>query len=151
MAELSLAEKFEEAIEVRDRYAHLARAAARIERINSIAKLKTLVIARPIGVQWEFASIKFGRLAATNVTTATTSVNQALEALTLIAEQVPDAGFLQQVNYEEVELILRFFESDGVRLVQIEGELTFATFGPNSQLARYDLLNSQNDQDLTRA
>ena len=151
MAELSLAEKFEEAIEVRDRYAHLARAAARIERINSIAKLKTLVIARPIGVQWEFASIKFGRLAATNVTTATTSVNQALEALTLIAEQVPDDGFLQQVNYEEVELILRFFESDGVRLVQVDGELTFATFGPNSQLARYDLLNSQNDQDLTRA
>ena len=151
MCSSDLAEKFEEAIEVRDRYAHLARAAARIERINSIAKLKTLVIARPIGAQWEFASIKFGRLAATNVTTATTSVNQALEALTLIAEQVPDAGFLQQVNYEEVELILRFFESDGVRLVQIEGELTFATFGPNSQLARYDLSNSQNDQDLTRA
>ena len=62
-----------------------------------------------------------------------------------------DAGFLQQVNYEEVELILRFIESDGVRLVQVDGELTFATFGPNSQLARYDLSNSQNDQDLTRA
>ena len=151
MAELSLLEKFEEAIEVRDRYAHLARAAARIERINSIAKLKLLIIARPIGMQWEFASIKFGRLAATNVTTATTSVNQALEALTLIAEQVPDEGFLQQVNYEEVELILRFIESDGVRLVQIDGELSYATFGPNSQLARFDLLNGQPDQALTKA
>ena len=151
MAELSLLEKFEEAIEVRDRYAHLARAAARIERINSIAKLKLLIIARPIGTQWEFASIKYGRLAATNITTATTSVNQALEALTLIAEQVPDEGFLQKVNYEEVELILRFFESDGVRLVQVDGELSYATFGPNSQLARFDLLNGQPDQALTKA
>ena len=37
MAELSLNENFEEAIEVREKYAHLARAAARIERLNSIA------------------------------------------------------------------------------------------------------------------
>ena len=130
MAELSIGEKFEEAIEVRDRYAHLLRAASRIERLNSIAKLPELVVAKRNGEFWEFASIKYGRLAATNVSTATTSVATALETLSLIAERVSNQGFLQQVNYEEVELILNYLESDGTRIVKVEGEYTFSTFGP---------------------
>lgn len=136
MAELSISEKFEEAIEVRDRYAHLLRAASRIERLNSIAKLPELVVAKRNGEFWEFASIKYGRLAATNVSTATTSVSIALETLTLIAENVSNQGFLQQVNYEEVELILNYLESDGTRIVKVEGEYAFSTFGPSSQAAR---------------
>ncbi|MBU6264013.1 MAG: hypothetical protein KGM39_04470, partial [Actinomycetales bacterium] len=136
MAELSISEKFEEAIEVRDRYAHLLRAASRIERLNSIAKLPELVVAKRNGEFWEFASIKYGRLAATNVSTATTSVSTALETLTLIAENVSDQGFLQQVNHEEVELILNYLESEGTRIVKVEGEYAFPTYGPSSQAAR---------------
>ncbi|MFM8448413.1 MAG: DEDD exonuclease domain-containing protein, partial [Candidatus Nanopelagicaceae bacterium] len=122
MAELSLNEKFEEAIEVREKYSYLVRAAARIERLNSIAKLPELVVAKALGDHWEFISVKYGRLAATNISTATTSVAKALSALELMAEQVPNSGFLQQVNHEEVELILNFLESPGVRLVKVEGE-----------------------------
>ena len=136
MAELSLNENFEEAIEVREKYAHLARAAARIERLNSIAKLPELIVTKAIGEHWEFVSIKFGRLAATNISSATTSVSDALATLNLLAEQVPNSGFLQQVNHEEVELILNYLESPGVRIVKVEGEYAFALFGPNSQLAR---------------
>ena len=136
MAELSINEKFEEAIEVREKYAHLVRAAARIERLNSIAKLPELVAAKSVGEHWEFIIAKYGRLAATNLSTATTSVSKALSALNLMAEQVPNSGFLQEVNHEEVELILGYLESPGVRLVKVEGEYAFATFGPNSQLAR---------------
>ena len=136
MAELSLDEKFEEAIEVRDRYAHLRRAASRIERLNSIAKLPELIVAKPIGEYWEFASIKYGRLAATNVSNSTTSVNNALSALELLAEKVENSGFLQQVNYEEVELILNYLESDGIRLVKVEGEYSFPIFGPTSQSSK---------------
>jgi DNA polymerase-3 subunit epsilon len=136
MAEHSLNEKFEEAIEIRDRYAHLLRAASRIERLNSIAKLPELVVAKPNGEYWEFASIKFGRLAATNISSPTTSVASALDALYLLAENVSNEGFLQQVNHEEVELILNYLESDGVRIVRVEGEYTFPAFGPNSQRAR---------------
>ena len=136
MAELSINEKFEDAIEVRDRYAHLLRAASRIERLNSIAKLPELVVAKRNGEFWEFASIKYGRLAATNVSTATTSVSTALETLTLIAENVSNQGFLQQVNYEEVELILNYLDSDGTRIVKVEGEYAFPTYGPSSQAAR---------------
>ena len=136
MAELSINEKFEEAIEVREKYAHLVRAAARIERLNSIVKLPELVAAKSVGEHWEFIIVKYGRLAATNLTTATTSVSKALSALNLMAEQVPNSGFLQEVNHEEVELILGYLESPGVRLVKVEGEYAFATFGPNSQLAR---------------
>ena len=136
MAELSINEKFEEAIEVREKYAHLVRAAARIERLNSIAKLPELVAAKSVGEHWELIIVKYGRLAATNLTTATTSVSKALSALNLMAEQVPNSGFLQEVNHEEVELILGYLESPGVRLVKVEGEYAFATFGPNSQLAR---------------
>jgi DNA polymerase-3 subunit epsilon len=136
MSEHSLNEKFEEAIEIRNRYAHLLRAASRIERLNSIAKLPELVVAKANGDYWEFASIKFGRLAATNISSATTSVSSALDALYLLAENVPNEGFLQQVNHEEVELILNYLESDGVRIVRVEGEYSFPTFGPNSQQAR---------------
>lgn len=136
MAELSLLEKFEEAIEVRDRYSYLLRAAARIERLNSIAKIPELIVAKPAGDYWEFVSIKYGRLAATNISTPTTSAASAIESLELIAEQVQNNGFLQQVNYEEVELILNYLESEGVRLVKVEGEYSYALFGPNSQAAR---------------
>ncbi len=137
MAELSLAEKFEEAIEVRDRYAHLLRAASRIERLNSIAKLPELVIAKSTGEHWEFASIKYGRLAATNISSATISVTEALSTLDLIAEQVANQGFLQQVNYEEVELILNYLESDpAIRIVKVNGEYAFPVFGPSSQAAK---------------
>jgi DNA polymerase-3 subunit epsilon len=142
MAELSLQEKFEEAIEVRDRFAHLLRAASRIERLNSIAALPELIVAKPNGEHWEFASIKFGRLAATNVSNPTTSVSSALSALEVIAENVSDQGFLQQVNHEEVELILNYLESEGTRLVKVVGEYVFPTFGPSSQgakLGTYDL------------
>ena len=145
MVELSLDEKFEEAINVRDKYAYLNRAASRIERLNSIAKLPELVVAKPIGEHWEFASIKFGRLAATNVSTDTNSVATALETLDLISEQVPNSGFLQQVNYEEVELILNYLSEPGIRLVRIEGEYSFATFGPTSQAFRigsYEFTNA---------
>lgn len=136
MVEHSLEENFEAAIEVRDRYAALLRAAARTERLNSITKLPELVIAKPSGDYWEFVSIKFGRLAGSNISNSTTSVKSALSALDLISEQVSNDGFLQQVNHEEVELILKFLESPGIRIVKIEGEYTFSTFGPTSQTAR---------------
>ena len=100
---------------------------------------------KPIGEHWEFASIKFGRLAATNVSTDTNSVATALETLDLISEQVPNSGFLQQVNYEEVELILNYLSEPGIRLVRIEGEYSFATFGPTSQAFRigsYEFTNA---------
>ena len=136
MAELSLAEKFEEAIEIRNRYSQLLRSAARIERLNSIAHLPLLIVAKPIGEYWEFAAIKYGRLAATNVSTPTTSVKSALDALELISENVPNLGFLQQVNHEEVELLLNYLETDGVRIVKVEGDYVFPTFGPSSQAVK---------------
>jgi DNA polymerase-3 subunit epsilon len=145
MTELSLDEKFEEAIGVRDKYAHFNRAASRIERLNSIARLPLLIVAKSLGDHWEFVSIKYGRLAATNVSTPTTSVAAALEALEIMSEQVSNAGFLQQVNHEEVELILNYLAEPGLRLVKVEGEYTFATFGPTSQAFRigsYEFTNA---------
>ena len=139
MAELALAEKFEEAIEVRDRYGHLMRAASRIERLNSLARIPMMIVAKARDEYWEFALIKYGKLAATNNSGPTTSVNSALEALKTIAESVSNDGFLQQVSYEEVELILNYLESDGVRLVEIVGEYSFATFGPNSQYSNFEV------------
>ena len=136
MVQLSLEEKFEDAISVRDKYAHFNRAASRIERLNSIAKLPELIVARPSGEHWEFVSIRYGRLAATNVSTPTTSVAFALDALQIMAEQVTDSGFLQQVNHEEVELLLNYLAEPGLRLVKVEGEYALATFGPTSQTFR---------------
>lgn len=136
LVQLSLEEKFEDAISVRDKYAHFNRAASRIEKLSSISKLPELIVAKPVGEHWEFVSIKYGRLAATNVSTSTTSVAAALEALQIMAEQVADSGFLQQVNHEEVELLLNYLAEPGLRLVKVEGEYAFATFGPTSQSFR---------------
>ena len=144
MAELSLAEKFEEAIEVRDRYSHLLRAASRIERLKSIAQLSELILAKPNGSFWEFVYIKFGRLSASNLSSQTTSVAASLSALELIAESVPNSGFLQQVNYEEVELLNNYMNEEGVRIVKVDGEFSLPTFGPSSQaskIASYELTN----------
>ena len=143
MRELSMQEKFEEAIEVRDRYSHFLRAASRIERLNSIARIPEMIVAKPFGNNWEFIAIRFGKLAATNVSSPTTSVNSAIADLQLIAEQVPNSGFLQEVNYEEVELILNYLEGEGVRLVKIEGEYSFSTFGPNSHSQTWVAKNLQ--------
>ena len=95
-----------------------------------------LIVARPSEEHWEFVSIRYGRLAATNVSTPTTSVAVALDALQIMAEQVADSGFLQQVNHEEVELLLNYLAEPGLRLVRVEGEYAFATFGPTSQSFR---------------
>ena len=145
MAELSLQEKFEDAMNIRDKYAHFNRAASRIERLNSIAKLPELIVAKPNGDFWEFISIKYGRLAGSNISTPTTSVATALESLQIMAEQISDSGFLQQVNHEEVELILNYLSEPGVRIVKVEGEYAFATFGPTSQAFRigsYEFTNA---------
>lgn len=142
MSQFAISERFEEAIEVRDRYAHLLRAASRTERLASIANIPMLIVAKPIGDYFEFASIKFGKLAATCTSNATTSVATALSNLKLISEQVPDDGFLQQVNHEEVQLLLNYLDSEGVRLVELVGQYAMATFGPNSQISKisnYDL------------
>jgi DNA polymerase-3 subunit epsilon len=132
MSELALAERFEEAIEVRDRYGHLLRASSRIERLNSITRIPLIIAAKPVGEFWEFVSIKYGKLAGSNVSTPTTSISAALSALKQLSEEVLNEGFLQQVSYEEVEIILNYLEEDGIRLVEIEGDYVFPAFGPTS-------------------
>ena len=143
MSELALAERFEEAIEVRDRYGHLLRAASRIERLNSIARIPLIIAAKPAGEFWEFISIKYGRLAGSNISTPTTSVSSALAALKQLSEEVLNEGFLQQVTYEEVEIILNYLEEDGIRLVEIEGNYVFPTFGPNSAANKFGNVNQK--------
>jgi hypothetical protein len=84
-------------------------------------------------------------LAATNISTATTSIATAIETLQIMAEEVSNSGFLQQVNYEEVELILNYLSEPGLRLVKVEGEFSSATFGPMSQAFRigsYEFTNA---------
>jgi DNA polymerase-3 subunit epsilon len=137
MEELALAERFEDAIEIRDRYGHLIRAASRIERLKSLTAIPLMIVAREVDDYWEFIAIKFGKLAATNRSTATTSVSDALSALKVMAEQVPNSGFLQQVNHEEVELILNYLENHPVRLVELQGVYAFPVFGPNSQATKF--------------
>jgi len=136
MRQLSLAEDFETAIEVRDKYSHFARAASRIERLNSIAKLPKLVVAKRESEEWEFALIRYGKLFATTSTNSTTSVAAARTNLNKLAQNVLSDGFLQEVSYEETELLLNYLESDGVRLVEVEGQYALSAFGPCSQISK---------------
>jgi DNA polymerase-3 subunit epsilon len=120
IASLSSAERFEEAAVQRDRLATLVRAVARLQRIVSLTSVAELVAARPTAsLGWELVVVRHGRLAGASVVPRGASPLPYVEALLATAETVlPGAGPLPAATAEEVSCVLRWLESDGVRLVR---------------------------------
>jgi DNA polymerase-3 subunit epsilon len=129
MSSLSGQERYEDAGAVRDRLAHLVRAAARAQRISPLAKSAEIVAARPAPPGgWEIICVRFGRLAGTTVTPRGGDPRVFVEALVASAENVgPSPG--PAASAEETEKILRWLDSPGVRMVAIEGEWTCPVHG----------------------
>jgi DNA polymerase-3 subunit epsilon len=146
MHTLSIQERFEEAAEVRNRLGAYIRGTARGERIRSLTKVEEIVALTRSGKNIELVLIRYGRLAA-SLLTSQDRLDEALTAIRLTGEVVPaNEKVLPASTHEEVEVLLRYLEQDGIELLEIKGEWARASFGAGyarSQLEELKVLNEK--------
>jgi DNA polymerase-3 subunit epsilon len=127
LAELSVAQRYEQAAVVRDRIATVVRACARMQRLRGVAEIDELVAARPTSDQgWEISVIRRGRLAAAGVAPRGTAPWAVIEALLATADSVDEA---HPALAEETECVLRWLEEPGTRLVHTSQPWTLPARG----------------------
>jgi DNA polymerase-3 subunit epsilon len=139
LAELSRAERFEQAAVLRDRIAAVVRACARMQRLRSLTSISELVAARPDGSGgWELAVVRYGRLAAAGAAIRGVAPWTVVEALLATADAVvPGPGPLPAALAEESECILRWLEEPGTRLVHTSEPWSLPAYGAGRLTARY--------------
>ncbi|ORI16867.1 hypothetical protein BJD99_10195 [Rhodococcus sp. 1163] len=120
VTQLADTELFESAARLRDRLTVLADMIRRMHRLAAIAAITELVAARRTTEGgWELAVIRNGRLAGAATTARRVHPMPAVEAIIAAAETViPDTTPLRGASPEEVGLIARWLDSDGVRIVR---------------------------------
>ncbi|WP_197320405.1 DEDD exonuclease domain-containing protein [Saccharomonospora sp. NB11] len=118
--ELSAAHRFERAARHRDDLAALLRAVDRRHRLTALASVAELVAAAPDGSGgWEFAVVRYGRLASAGLARRGVPPMPVVDALVVSAETVlPGPGPLRGANPEETALLWRWLTRPGVRLVR---------------------------------
>lgn len=141
MTALAAQQRYEQARMWRDRLHAFLRGAARAERIRSLTEVAELVAAAPHARGWQVHVIRWGRLAAAGVMhTAdlhTGSPEHWVDALRATAATVPPGyGPVPAASAEETESVLRWLESDGVRLVR--GTWQRAIHGAAQYVPRFD-------------
>ena len=121
---LAAEERYEDAAVLRDRAAVLVRAVRRRQRLESLAAVPELVLARSDGAGgWHLSVVRRGRLVAAGVAPRGTSVRGALPGLLATAETVTGPDEELATTVDETELVLRWMEKPGTRLVQLTGVL----------------------------
>lgn len=128
IAALTAAERFEEAAAWRDRLRVFVRGAARAQRSARLGGHRQLVAARrDAGGGWEVVVVRHGRLCASTVTPAGADPRPAIEALLATAEEVtPAPAPATAAHPEESDLVLRWLEEPGVRLVDLAEDDSWA-------------------------
>jgi DNA polymerase III subunit epsilon len=139
---LAAEERYEDAAVLRDRVAVLVRAVRRRQRLESLAAVPELVIARPDGSGgWHLSVVRRGRLVAAGSAPVGTSVRGMLPGLRATAETLPGADDEHVTTVDETELVLRWMEKPGSRLVELTGTLASPAPGTgafNAFLARVE-------------
>ena len=128
---LAETERFEDAAFQRDRLAALLRSVSTLQRMTTLTSVRELVAARPTAdLGWEVSVVRQGRLVGAGVLARGAAPGPFVDALLATAETVlPGPGPLPAATAEEVRLVLRWLESDGVRLVRLDGELASPALG----------------------
>ncbi len=123
LAELAAAERFEDAQVVRDRLVALVRGTSRSQRLDPLARIGELVAARRSTLGgWEIVCVRHGRLAGSTTAPRGADPMPYVEALRASAEVVaPAPPPSTAATAEESEKILRWLESPGVRIVDVDG------------------------------
>ena len=136
-------ERFEEAGRFRDRLAAFLRGAARTQRLQALTRCPEVVGARREDGRWAVHVVRHGRLAAAGVIPPGADASAWVLELRASAETVlPGPGPLPACTAEEAELILRWLESDGVRLVHVDGEWSCPLAGATRHLAVHDAVEA---------
>ena len=140
MTVLAKAERFEDAGALRDRLGHLVRGLARAQRLAPLAASPELVAARRTDAgAWELVCVRHGRLAGTSLAPRGADPLVYVESLRATAEAVPPpAGPAPAAYPEGTELVLRWLESPGVRIVSLDGEWTCPVGGAGAAKATFD-------------
>ncbi|WP_068689761.1 DEDD exonuclease domain-containing protein [Thermobifida halotolerans] len=113
--------RYEEAAVHRDRLSAFLGAAARTQRLRALGAVPHLVAARPVGDDWELCVVRHGRLAASGRMRPGSDPRAFLRALVATAETVPaGTGSLPRADAAETECLLRWLESPGTRLLEVE-------------------------------
>lgn len=119
MTELSLEERFEDALLLRNRLSSFARGVGRGQQIRALSRVKELIVRKDD----EILLIRRGKLSATLSIANTRSqfdIERIIEEIRVLGESVPDdATILPSGNYEETEKILRVLESE-VELIALD-------------------------------
>ena len=141
MSALSALERFEDAGTVRDRFRHLVRATARTQRIAPLATSPELVAARRSERGgWEIVCVRYGRLAGASVSPPGADPMVYVASLRATAEVVaaPPAP-APAATPEEAEILLRWLESPGVRIVDLDGSWSCPVGGAGAVRASLEL------------
>ncbi len=135
LAELASQERFEDAAAHRDRLVTFVRSAARGQRIRALTGVPELVAARPTkDLGWEVHVVRHGRLVSAGTIPRGAHPSPYVDAMVATAETVvPGPGPLPAAHAEEVECVLRWLESDDVRLVRLDGSFASPAFGAGGQ------------------
>ena len=126
LEELAAQERFEDAARVRDRFLQLVRGAARSQRLAPLRSAPEVVAARRHEAGgWELVCVRYGRLAGTVVSPRGADPMVHVRNLQATAEVVlaPLAGAAAALT-EETEIVLRWLEAPGVRIVELDGSWT---------------------------
>ena len=124
---LSAEERYEDAALLRDRVAVLVRAVRRRQRLESLADVPELVLARADGEGgWHLSVVRRGRLVSAGCAPRGTSVRGTLAELMATAETPTGPDGELAASVDETELVLRYMEKPNTRLVQLDGTLAKA-------------------------
>jgi len=140
MGSLADQERFEDAGTLRDRMLALVRGMARAQRIAPLAASREIVAARsaPAG-GWEVIVVRHGRLAASTVSPRGADPMPYVDAVRTSAEVVLPAPWPSPAAIpEETEKILRWLETPGVRIVDLDGEWTCPVGGAGGARAELE-------------
>jgi DNA polymerase III subunit epsilon len=124
MGSLAAQERFEDAGTLRDRLLALVRGMARAQRIAPLAASPEIIAARPAPAGgWELVCVRHGRLASSTVSARGADPMPYVDVLREVAEVVLPAPWPAPAALpEETEKILRWLETPGVRIVDLDGE-----------------------------
>lgn len=137
MAKLAELQRYEDAARWRDRVRALLHAAHRTQRLRSLTAEAELIAAAPHPDGWEVHVLRHGRLAAAGILTRGTALQAWVDTLVATAETVPGGfGPVPSALTEESELILRWLEGPGVRIVRGSWQAPLA--GAARHLARFE-------------
>jgi DNA polymerase-3 subunit epsilon len=133
MKDLALSERFEEAAEVRNRLLSLIKGISRSQRILSLKRIRTLIVALPLDDHYEVARIESGRLIATRKATGE-NLDGAIKDLRdiSISNLVPESP-----SHEEIEILLRFLNQSDIKVFEVSDEWVSPLFGGEQNQNRF--------------